>query len=794
MADAPDAQGAQDGDARAGSPHLPSPSFPVGDAGAADDDAGAPLPTATSEREGELRTREAALQARAAALEAREATLQAREAALDAHEAALAGHTEALREVQTRFEQMTANVRDVFWLGDPVANRVLYVNPAFEQLWGVPAEALYADVEVLTARIHPDDRAAALAAFGRMREQGHEEIEYRIVRPDGTVRWVLSRTFPVHDASGRVVRLTGVASDVTERRAADAALRESEARFRQLADNVGEMFWLVELGATLETSRVIYMNAAYARITGRAVDALPDAPALGLDRVAVEDRPAVIAAARAVAAGEWRTVEYRLTTADGASRTVRSRMAPIRDASGRVFRIGGFTEDVTEQRTLEERLRQAQKMEAVGQLAGGVAHDFNNLITVIAGNLEFVRAELPADLPVASRLRADLAEMAEAAARAATLVRQLLAFSRKQPVLPRPVQLGALVQGAERLLRRVIGEEIALAVHVDAAAGADALTVHADPGQLEQVLMNLAVNARDAMRTARHGTAGNGGTLDVEVSAERRADGGAGGADVERWVRLVVRDTGHGMTPEEQRRAFEPFYTTKPDGQGTGLGLATVFGIVTQAHGTVELDSAPGRGCTFTIRLPALRPTPDAPPPLARGGASGTIDGAASREAAHEAAHEAVRQGVRQGVRDPVRPPRRAPAPGGGRAPHATILLVEDEAPVRTTARRMLERSGYAVLEARHGADALRLWRRQGGEIDAVVTDLRMPEMGGRELTTRLRALRRTLPVVLISGYADDGTVGAGEHGQVFLEKPFTTEALLRALARALGPEASPTS
>jgi signal transduction histidine kinase len=306
----------------------------------------------------------------------------------------------------------------------------------------------------------------------------------------------------------------------------------------------------------------------------------------------------------AAAAGEPRTVEHRQPTRAGDFRIVRSRLTPVRDATGQVVRIAGFSEDVTEQRELEARLRQAQRMEAVGQLAGGIAHDFNNLLTVITGNLELLAADLPPDLPPDHPAREDADEIARATGRARQLVRQLLAFSRKQPARPQHLRVGELVRSAEKLLRRVIGEEIALEVHV----GDDEAAVHVDAGQLEQVLLNLAVNARDAMLTPLHGHPGTGGVLAIEVDAlaldaaeARRWDGVAPGA----WVRLRVRDTGHGMDAATRAQAFEPFFTTKDVGRGTGLGLATVFGIVRQAAAR----------CASTARRAAAPPSPSWCPP-----------------------------------------------------------------------------------------------------------------------------------------------------------------------------------
>jgi CheY-like chemotaxis protein len=300
------------------------------------------------------------------------------------------------------------------------------------------------------------------------------------------------------------------------------------------------------------------------------------------------------------------------------------------------------------------------------------------------------------------------------------------------------------VRGAEKLLRRVIGEEIVL----ETALGTNVGIVCADAGQLDQVLLNLAVNARDAMLTAAHGHAGSGGTLTLETGTamlDARAAATWAPLAPGRYVRLVVRDTGHGMDQATRTHAFEPFFTTKEVGAGTGLGLATVYGIVAQSGGAVRLDSTPGQGTTVTILLPEVEAHPNA-----------SEAGAAAQIAA---------------------------------SPHGLVLLVEDEAAVRATARRILERHGYAVLEARHGADALLLWRAHRDEVTAVVTDLRMPEMGGRELATVLREERPELPLVLVTGYADQPLVSHLGVRAAYVEKPFTGDALLAALRQVLAGE-----
>ena len=425
--------------------------------------------------------------------------------------------------------------------------------------------------------------------------------------------------------------------------------------------------------------------------------------------------------------------EIEIERADGSVATIIDTAAPILDAAGRITGAVAVKIDVSDRLELEARMRQSQKMEAVGQLAGGIAHDFNNLLMVIVGCLEFVRGDLPQQSPALH----DLAEISRAAERARVLVRQLLVFSRQQALELRPVDLNALIHDAEQLLRRVIGEEIVLeiAVHPTPAV------VRADPGQMEQVLLNLAVNARDAMLADEHGRSGRGGTLTIATDMVTLGENGAATHELPRgrYVRLQVRDTGHGMDDVTRERLFDPFFTTKALGRGTGLGLATVYGIVHQSDGAIDVESAPGAGASFTILFP------ESADPLT------------------------------------VQPRRPTPPPRGS----GTVLLVEDESAVRATARRHLERHGYTVLEARHGVDALLVWRDQRARIDLLLTDLRMPEMGGRELVARLRADAPGLPVVYMSGYPDQGAALADGDHEAFLEKPFSGATLLAAVAAA---------
>ncbi len=416
---------------------------------------------------------------------------------------------------------------------------------------------------------------------------------------------------------------------------------------------------------------------------------------------------------------EHQVIEFRFRRPDGSYIWVRDERRLVRDDDGQAAEIIGSWTDVTERVELEEKLRVAQKLEAIGRLAGGVAHDFNNMLMVISGNGEMLDRALSPDGPE----RALLGEIREAAERSASLTRQLLAFSRTQVLAPRVVRLDAVVADVESMLRRLIGEDIALVCELDRASG----QVLVDRSQLEQVIVNLAVNARDAMP--------RGGSLTVATSAielDERACRGFGGVAPGTFARLEVRDTGTGMSPQVLERIFEPFFTTKPQGSGTGLGLSTAFGFVKQSGGHIEARSTEGEGSTFVIYLPQVAAA-EAPPPAVAESAAATRGG-------------------------------------------ETILLVEDEAGVRRVVRLALEKKGYRMIVASSGREAIELAQQHPGSIDLLLTDLVMPEMSGRELAEVLRARQPGLAVLLMSGYVEDDFVRLGVETEkvAFLHKPFT--------------------
>ncbi|MHB1222666.1 MAG: ATP-binding protein [Gemmatimonadaceae bacterium] len=513
-----------------------------------------------------------------------------------------------------------------------------------------------------------------------------------------------------------------------EMEAANDELRESELRYRQLVELSPDAI------VVHRDLRILFANQSALALAG--VSSLTELTGRSLlEFVPLDDVVGMEARAREVQEGRHALpfVERRLLRPDGTARAVESASTPFshdgNDAVLSIFR------DITERRRLEGRVRQSQKMEAVGQLAGGVAHDFNNLLTVIISYSGVVLSELPEGSPA----RADVQEIAEAGARAAALTRQLLAVSRQQVLQPQVLDLNEIIADMERMFRRVLPADIRIVTRLDPALG----RTRADPGQLEQVLMNLAVNARDAMP--------DGGALLIETTNAELVDGDGqlhAGAGPGSYLLLTFSDTGCGMSAEQQRRAFDPFYTTKEPGQGTGLGLATVYGIVRQSGGHIGVYSEPDHGTVFRIYLPR-------------------VDAPAEPRTRRETDVTAGTRGAE------------------------TILLVDDDAAVRAAARRILESAGYSVLIASDGIEALQLGARDGLVIDLLLTDMVMPDMSGRELSSRFREMHPGVATAFMSGYTEDVMLRqrVGPPGSVFIQKPFTPNSLTHALRGLLdGP------
>ncbi|VTT98221.1 hypothetical protein, partial : Multi-sensor hybrid histidine kinase OS=Chloroherpeton thalassium (strain ATCC 35110 / GB-78) GN=Ctha_0688 PE=4 SV=1: PAS_9: PAS_4: PAS_3: PAS_9: HisKA: HATPase_c: Response_reg [Gemmataceae bacterium] len=589
-------------------------------------------------------------------------------------------------------------------------------------LWGVPPGTPMG-LDNSLAAVHGADLDAVRRTAEEAIAQGVPyHHEFRILHPARGERWMASHGQVVRDG-GRPARLIGISLDVTDRRAAGEAVRLRDRAIRAVTQGI------LITDPTRPDNPVTFASAGFEQMTGYAAAEVTGKNCRLLQGKDT-DRDTVARVRAAVAAGEPCTVELLNYKKDGTPFWNELSVSPVRDDTGTLTHFVGVQTDVTERRNLETRYRQAQKMEAVGQLAGGVAHDFNNLLTVINGYSEMVLGALGEGDP----LREMVAEVRHAGERATGLTGQLLAFSRQSVLEPRVVELNDLVAETGKMLKRLIGEDIGLATALAPGAG----RVRVDPGQFGQVLMNLAVNARDAMPAGGKLTIETRGVALDAAYAESHPDARPG-----RYVLTAVSDTGTGMPEEVRVRVFEPFFTTKGVGRGTGLGLSTVYGIVKQSGGFVEVYSEVGVGTTFKVYLPAVGPGPE--------GAAG---------------------------------PGFAPARGGTEV----VLLVEDQSDVRRFTRVALESYGYTVVEAADGPAALAAAARPEHRIDMLLTDVVMPGMSGRQVAEALRARRPDLRVLYVSGYTDDAVVRHGilQADVAFLRKPFTPLALAQKVREVL--------
>ena len=596
-----------------------------------------------------------------------------------------------------------------------------------DELWritGLDRGATTLDNETVYRVVHPDDRDRVRDAIVTTRRTcAPLELEFRIVLPDGAMRHahLTGRAEPAPDESA--ARIAGVLADVSRRAAAEEAQAQLATAIEQTADAI----WVERSDGT-----ITYVNRAFSDLYGYGAEEVIGRSSIALDDHR-EPRPWESVDA-AVARGETWAGPLSKNRSDGSSVEVQATISPVRDAAGNVVGRVHVARDVSRERQLEQRLREVARLEAVGQLAGGIAHDFNNLMTAVRGYAELILSQAAA---ADALVRADLEEIIGAADRASRLTRQLLAFSRQQILQPRVLDPAEVMAAIAPMLRRLIGEQIEMRV----VAG-DSGRIRADPSQLEQVIVNLAVNARDAMP--------DGGQLTIEVSSVeldedyvRTHPETASG----QYVMLAVSDTGFGMAPATLRRMFEPFFTTKEPGKGTGMGLATVYGIVKQSRGSINVYSEEGHGTSFKIYLPRV----DEP-------LSATIQFAA------------------------------VPARGGSE----TILVVEDDAAVRGFAARALEAHGYFLLVAADPAEALAISAAPPRPIDLLLTDVVMPGMSGHELADLLTADQPRLRVVYVSGYTDNSVIrqGVPEHGVTFLAKPYSAAALVATVRRAIDEEA----
>lgn len=510
------------------------------------------------------------------------------------------------------------------------------------------------------------------------------------------------------------------------RRKGESDLRESEKRFREVVENMKEVFWMRDV----PTRSFLYISPAFEKVWGRSCESLLDSMNTWQDSVYPEDRKRVLALLPKAEKDAYDET-YRIVKPDGTVRWIHERGVPIKQPDGRVLHIVGTAEDITEHRILEEQFHQAQKMEGIGQLAGGVAHDFNNILAAVMMQAELT--EMIANLP--EKARENLRQIRSYAERGANLTRQLLLFSRRQVMQARDLDLNDSIVNLSKMLRRIIGEDVHLLLKLAPVP----LITRADPGMIDQVLMNLVVNARDAMP--------QGGELTIETGAHMVTPGEAAN-EAEllpgHYVSLSVTDTGIGIHPGALEHVFEPFFTTKEAGRGTGLGLSIVFGIVKQHNGKISVKSEVGSGTTVHIVLPATR-VPSSPETPAT---------------------------------------KTAPKDGS-----ETILLVEDEEEVRELTRMTLEQAGYRVLAAANGPEAVQIWQLSADQIFLLLTDIVMSKgVSGHDLANQLQNQKKSLKVVFISGYSSEtaGQCFVPTKGSFLLQKPCPSKLLLETIRIAL--------
>jgi two-component system, cell cycle sensor histidine kinase and response regulator CckA len=629
----------------------------------------------------------------------------------------LEARQDRLARSEARFRSLVvASAQAVWWTdADGLATGAL---PEWETLVGATSEDRHG-AGWLDA-VHPEDRERTVLAWRHaLRTRTPFEITHRIRRRDGQYRVMTAHAVPVAGGDGQLGEWIGAHADVTERERATAALRQSEEQFRTLAEHLPVSLFVCRPDGGTE-----YVNPAWTALTG--VPAREARTAGWAATVHEADWPRVMERWRAALAGEAVELNYRHVRPDGSVRHVRTTSQAVRDGSGQVMAILGTGLDLTERFEQEEQLRHAQRMQAVGRLAGGMAHELNNMLTAGIGFGVYALRNLPADHPAVR----DIGESLKAQERAARITSQVLSFSRRQMLAPSRFELKDAVQDLVPLLQQSLepGQTLQLLLADDLGA------VYVDRTRLDQAVLNLVLNARDAMP--------NGGTLTLRTRRAVLRAGGLAGPEGERlrpgpYLVISLEDTGDGMDPETRRRALEPFFTTKAVGQGTGLGLSMAYGFARQSEGTLIIESDPGHGTTVNLYLPLAPAEAETPAEVASGGG-------------------------------------RPDAPSGEH-----ILVVDDEPSVRAAMRRALEEQGYEVIEAGSGAEAIVSLAQAPGGVHLVVCDLIMPQMSGGILGATIRERWPALPVLYVSGFPGaEGDEAMMPAGAPFLKKPFSPEAL----------------
>lgn len=638
----------------------------------------------------------------------------------------------ARRGIDLAQELLLKAAHDALWDWDLMTDLVHW-NEGLYTIFGYDIKGRTTTAEWERERVHPDDRARVLAAAAKTFASTTDSwtSEYRLRRADGTYATVLDRAYISRSRDGRVIRCFGAMIDITAQKEAELRVLERENQLKQ-AQHVALM-GSFELDVV--TSEVTVSDELY------RIYELPPGTLLNASNrrkiIHPEDLSRVTAMLKtALREPDKYQVDYRVSVPSGI-KYIHSRMEPVFSEAGKLRKYRGISQDITERinaekslKTNEEQLRQLQKMDAIGRLAGGIAHDYNNMLAAIQMYCELAREE------ATPAIAENLEQINSIVTRGAALTRQLLLFSRKQPRFKKPLQLNQSILHIEKMLRRLIGEMI----HLDTRCAQDVWPIDADPGQVDQVLLNLVVNARDAMVA--------GGKVQIRTSnvslgfdvAQRL------GIAPGRYVQLSIEDTGTGITPEVREKIFEPFFTTKAVGQGTGLGLSTVYGIMQEHDGAVDVESEIGKGSTFHVFFPAS-------------------ESKISPEVEFSS------------------PPKMQVVP------NSCVLLVEDEMDLRVSFEKILRQRGFRVVAASNGQEALALFEKHSTEIYLVITDMTMPEMGGLELTERIHRTHPHVPVIFMSGYTEnheESLVGRSRAPYRFVTKPFSSATLTQLIHELL--------
>jgi len=630
--------------------------------------------------------------------------------------------------IDVLFRHMAETVQEVFWLSTPDLQTLIYANPAFERVWGQPRAAALQPPAAIVNAAHPDDFSRAFKEISSVRETPRD-IDYRIVRPDGSIRWVRNRVHGIYDDGGRLAMLAGTAADITEHKLFQKSLIESHARFITVLDSLDADVYV----ADMDTHEILFANrhiresfgpdligkkcwAAFRKETepcpGCSNPRLIDADGKPSGGTAWEGKNPVT--------GKW-YLNY-----DRAIKWIDGRLVRLQIATD-ITRLKVLE---TESQSIQTRLQQAQKMEAIGTLAGGIAHDFNNILTAVLGYTEIALMGLEKSSPVSRNLQ----QVLQAGNRARDLVKQILTFSRQTELESKPVQVSLIVEEALKLMRASLPSTITIQQRLQSRSA-----VLADPTQIHQVIINLCTNAAHAMRERGGDLSLSLEDVDPDTAFFSEHPELAPGS----YQKLTVGDSGVGMQPDVMARIFDPFFTTKQRGEGTGMGLSVVLGIVKSHKGAITVESRAGMGTTFHVFFPIAQRVAMEP----------ALDHAAALPRGHE-----------------------------------RILLVDDEEAIIDLGQRMLEHLGYKVTTRSSGASAFKLFLQNPWRFDLVITDMTMPKMTGEELATKLLLIRRDIPIILCTGYSANiskeraRSIGIGE----FVMKPIVIGKLARTVRRVL--------